>query len=162
MDELSRFTDPWDAIGLRVWRKPERSRLIARLKRIPPRQTIPWRRGYLILRELFGEDYDDRESLELSYAYQRLLVLDWMTGFRVLGFFNEAEVRDYAALAGPPQDSILGHFWYGLLGGESPQEIETIYRRRVAVEKRRRAHRCVIEPFHGDLISQAMRLKGDY
>jgi len=140
MDELSRFTDPWESYGLRVWRQPARSRLIARLKKITPRDTIPWRRGFLVLRELLGEEIDRVEPLELGYAYQRLLVLDWLTGFQALGFFTEAEVRDYALLSGPPQDSILGHFWYGLLGGEAPRDIEKIYRRRtVAALDRRRA-----------------------
>lgn len=144
MDELSRFTDPWDAYGLRAWRTPHKSRLIARLKKIAPRNTIPWRRGFLILRELLGEKIDDVPALELGFAYQRLLALEWSTGFRVLGFFTEAEIRDYALLSGPPQDSILGHFWGGLLAGEPPREIERIYRRQVAALQQRRATRCLI------------------
>ncbi len=140
MDEFSRFTDPWDSYGLRAWRKPERSRLLARLKKVQPRLTVPWRRGFLILRELLGEAIDWADPLDQSYAYQRLLVLDMATGFKVLGFFTEAEVRDYALLSAPPQDSILGHFWYGLLGGESPGEIEKIYwRQTVRALDRRRA-----------------------
>lgn len=142
MEELNRFTDPWDSYGLRVWRQPARSRLIARLKKIQPRTTIPWRRGFLILRELLGEDFERVDALEAAYAYQRLLVLDWLTGFKALGFFTEAEVRDYALLCAPPQDSILGHFWYGLLGGEAPRDIERIYRRQTvrALDRRRAKH----------------------
>lgn len=148
MDELNRFTDPWNSIGLRVWRLGDRSRLIGRLKKIQPRATIPWRRGYLILRELLGEDLDRCDSLDVSYAYQRLLVLDWLTGFKALGFFTETEVRDYALLCGPPQDSILGHYWYGLLGGEAPQDIERIYRRQVGrAIGRRRAVDCNVRCF---------------
>ena len=132
MDELSRFTDPWDAYGLRAWRNPGRSRLIARLKKIRPRDTIPCRRGFLILRELLGEEIDHTDPLDLSYAYKRLLVIEWSTDFKHLKFFTESEVRDYALHFGPPQDSVLGHFWYGLKGGEHPREIERIYRRRLA------------------------------
>ena len=130
MDELSRFADPWNGYGLRAWRQPGRSRLIARLKKIAPRGPIPWRRGFLILRELLGEKLDQVDSLDVGYAYQRLLILDWLTDFKDLGFFTEAEIREYALLSGPPQDSILGHFWSGLLGGEPPREIERIYRRQ--------------------------------
>src|SRR5258706_16430002 len=128
MEELGRFTDPWDGYGLRSWRKPGSNRLIARLKKIHPRPTIPWRRGFLVLRELLGEKIDRVDPLDLNYAYQRLLVIDWATGFKYLGFLTEAEIRDYALLSGPPQDSVLGHFWYGLLGGETPREIDRIYR----------------------------------
>ena len=130
MEELERFTDPLDSYGLRVWRNSDRSRLIARLKKIKPRDTIPWRRGYLNLRELLGEEFDRADPLDQCYAYHRLLILDWLTGFKHLGFFTEQEVRYYALISGPPQDSILGHFWYGLLGGEAPGEIERIYRRQ--------------------------------
>jgi hypothetical protein len=130
MTEIDRFTDPWDCYGLRAYRKPARSRLLARLRRIRRRETIPARRGVLILRELLGEDFDRLGALEVGFAYQRLLVIEWSTGFSHLGFFTEAEVRDYALLHGPPQDSPLGHFWYGLLGGESFGEIETTYRRK--------------------------------
>jgi len=139
MDELGRWTDPWDAYGLRVWRQPARSRLISRLKKIPPRITIPWRRGFLILWQLLGERVEFVDPLELGYAYQRLLVIDWLTEFKELGFFTEAEIREYALLSGPPQDSVLGHFWYGLLGGESPRDIERIYRRQTlaALDHRR-------------------------
>jgi hypothetical protein len=136
MDELGRFSDPWDWYGLRSYRRPRSSRLIARLKKIRPRDTIPFRRGFLILRELLGEALDHVEPLELSYAYQRLLVIDWSTGFGSLGFFSEPEVRSYALLYGPPQDSALGHFWYGLLGGEDPRQIELIYRRRLSAQRR--------------------------
>lgn len=138
MDEIDRFSDPWNSYGLRAWRLGDRSRLIARLKKITARKTIPWRRGYLILRELLGEDLDRLDSLELSYAYQRLLVLDWLTNFKSLGFFTEAEVRDYGLLCAPPQDSILGHFWHGLMGGEAPADIERIYRRQTAAAVHRR------------------------
>lgn len=139
MDEVNRFADPWDSYGLRAWRQPARSRLIGRLKKIKPRDTVPWRRGFLILRELLGEKYEWADPLELGYAYQRLLVLDWLTGFKVLGFFSEEEVRDYGLLCAPPQDSILGHFWYGLIGGEAPADIERIYRRQTAaaIDKQR-------------------------
>ena len=160
MDELHCFADPWNPIGLRIWRRPERSRLIQRLKKIRPRKTIPWRRGYLILRELFGERVDEQDTLELGYAYLRLLTIEWMTGFRCLRFFSESEVREYALLAGPPQDSVLAHYWYGLLGGESPREIERIYRRQVAALERRRANRCPLPRYHGDLIHQVSRFGG--
>jgi hypothetical protein len=161
MDELLCFVDPWNSIGLRIWRRPERNRLVQRLKKIRPRKTIPWRRGYLVLRELFGEKLDEQDTLAIGYAYQRLLAMDWVTGFRCLGFFTEEEVRDYALLAGPPQDSILGHFWYGLLGGETPREIERIYRRLVAAERRRRALRAPLGPYAGDLLRQAARFPGE-
>jgi hypothetical protein len=138
MDEVNRFVDPWDAYGLRAWRYGARSRLIARLKNIPAKKTIPWRRGFFILRDLLGEDLDRVDSLELSYAFQRLLVLDWLTGFKALGFFTEGEIRDYALLCAPPQDSVLGHFWYGLLAGESPRDIERVYRRQTAAAVGRR------------------------
>ena len=154
MDELSRWTDPWNAYGLRVWRQPARSRLIARLKKIPPRMTIPWRRGFFILWQLLGERIEFLEPLELNYAYQRLLLLDWITGFQALGFFTEAEIREYALLSGPPQDSILGHFWYGLLGGESPREIERILRRQALALEHRRADRFSLGGFDGDRIAR--------
>ena len=128
MTEIDRFTDPWDFYGLRAYRRPERSRLLNRLRKIPRRDTIPARRGLLILRELLGEGFDRLGALEAGFAYQRLLVIEWSTGFKHLGFFSEAEIRDYALLDGPPQDSPLGHFWYGLLGGETFHEIEKIYR----------------------------------
>jgi hypothetical protein len=141
MDELCRFTDPWDAYGLRCWRQPGKSRLIGRLRKMRPRDTIPWRRGYLILRGLLGEGLDRVDPLETGYAYHRLLVLDWSTGFRELGYFTETEIRDYALLYGPPQDSVLGHYWYGLLGGETPREIERIYRRQQSPSLAMRAFR---------------------
>src|SRR5262245_21290905 len=150
MDELSRFADPWDSMGLRVWRQPARSRLIARLKKIAPRNTIPWRRGFLILRELLGEKIDQVDALDLGYAYQRLLVIDWLTDFKSLGFFTEAEIREYALLCGPPQDSILGHLWGGLLGGESPRQIERIYRRQRQALERLQANRCSLVGFDED------------
>jgi hypothetical protein len=160
MDELSRFSDPWDSIGLQTWRRPERSRLLARLKRIRPSPTIPWRRGFLILRELFGEKVERRDPLDVDYCFQRLLVLDWLSGFRALGFFNDAEVREYALLNAPPQDSILGHFWYGLLGGEEPRDIDRMYRRQLAARERCRINRCVLDPYRGDMIAQAARFRG--
>lgn len=161
MDELSRFKDPWDPVGLCAWRQPARSRLIARLRKITPRDTIPWRRGFLILRELFGEKVDQVDALDLGYAYQRLLILDWATDFRLLGFFTEAEIREYALLSGPPQDSILGHFWCGLLGGELPRDIERIYRRQQAALNRRRANRCLIGGFDGDRVARVGVSEGE-
>lgn len=130
MDELDRFTNPWDSYGLRAWRNPAKSLLIRRLKVISPRKSIPCRRGFFILRHLLGEELDRVGPLELSYAYQRLLIVDWSTRFQALGFFNESEIRAYALLYGPPQDSTLGHFWYGLLGGEDLKDVELICRRR--------------------------------
>jgi len=130
MNELDRFTDPYDWIGLRGWRHPERSRIFRRLKALKPRPTILGRRAFLLLRDLFGGPIDELPGLELEYAVQRLMVLDWSTGFEVLGFFTEEEVRDHSRLYGPPVESVLGHFWYGLLGHEEPRDIERVYLRR--------------------------------
>jgi hypothetical protein len=130
MNELCRFTDPWDWIGLRGWRRPEKSRVYRRLGALQPRPTILGPRAFLLLRDLFGGPIDELPPLETEYAVQRLMVLDWSTGFKVLKFFTEEEVRDHSRLYGPPVDSVLGHFWYGLLGGETSSEIERILLRR--------------------------------
>jgi hypothetical protein len=58
------------------------------------------------------------------------MVLDWSTNFGVLGWFKEEEIREHSLLYGPPEDSILGHFWYGLLGGEKLADIERLFLRR--------------------------------
>src|SRR5882762_5908035 len=96
MNELGRFADPWDWYGLRVWRHPERSRLVGRLRRIEVPSTIPCLRGYAILRALLGEDVECAGYQDLSHAYQRLLLVEWLTSFRELGRFHEFEIRAYA------------------------------------------------------------------
>ena len=126
MEEIERFSDPWDGVGLRAWRHPKKSRLLRRLRRQHPRATLAERRGYYVLRDFFGEVVDRIGSLALEYAYQRLLVLDWSTRFRQLGFFTEEEIRSHARVYGPPQESLLGHFWYGLIRDESLGEIERL------------------------------------
>ena len=139
MKELDRFTDPDDWYGLRSWRYPKKSRLLGRLMKLHPRKTIPPRRGFNLLRDFFGEVIERTGSLELEYAYQRLLTLDWLSGFGVLKFFSEEEIRSHALLYGPPSESVLGHFWYGLLEREAPGDIERIYLRRETV--RHKAYR---------------------
>ena len=135
MEEVERFSDPWDGYGLRAWRRPGKSRLLRRLSMQHPRVTPAERRGYFVLRDFFGEGVDRIGSLALEYAYQRLLVLDWSTRFRRLGFFTEEEIRSHARILGPPQESLLGHFWYGLNRGQSLKEIERSY---LAQERGRR------------------------
>lgn len=129
MSEIIRFTDPYDPYGLWALRRAEKSRLFGRLAKLRPPATIPWRRGYFILWKLWGAAIERLLVAELERAFQRLLVLDWMTKFEILGFFTEEEIRSYAVFAGPPEDSVLGHFWYGLLGREDLSDIEKIIRR---------------------------------
>lgn len=132
MDEITRFADPYDTVGLRAWKTPGRSRLLRRLKALTPRPTVPGRRGYYLLRDLLGDGVEELPSLEMEYCYQRLLLLDWTTEFRELGFFTEEEIRAHAVLYGPPTDSAIGHYWYGLLGREDRREIDRILRRKVS------------------------------
>jgi hypothetical protein len=134
MDEIERWTDPWDGYGLRAWRHPRKSRLLARLKAIRPVGATPDRLGFHILRNHLGQAVEELGPFEYGYAYERLIVLDWSTRFRVLKFFDPEHIRTYARSYGPPGGSILGHYWYGLLGGEELSEIE----RRHCLELRRR------------------------
>jgi hypothetical protein len=135
-DELARFSDPWDEIGLDSWRRPGESDLLARLKGTAPMDAPLEPRGLQVLARLWGDRVLALRWLESGYAIERLMVLDWMTGFRVLGFFTEEEIRGFAVLYGPPERSILGQFWYGLLGGESLADIERIFRRRARADAR--------------------------
>jgi hypothetical protein len=124
MTDFDRFFDPEDAIGLRAWREPGMNRLFRRLAKIAPRPTIPERRAVYILMELFGDRVLDLPTKVFARGFERLMVLDWITGFRFLAFFTEKEVREHALLYEPPCLSKLGHFWHGLLQGESPSAID--------------------------------------
>jgi hypothetical protein len=124
MTDFERFFNPEDAIGLRAWREPAMNRLFRRLGRILPRPTIPERRAIYILMALFGDRVLDLPSAVFHRGFERLMVLDWITGFRFLGFFTEKEVREHASLYSPPCLSKLGYFWHGLLQGESLATID--------------------------------------
>ena len=130
MDELNRFSDPYDDFGLRAWHAPRKNRLLKRWAKLKLKPTIPTRRGFYLLQDYFGKPLDWLGALELEYAFQRLLILDWSTKFRFLGFFTEVEIRGHAQLNGPPEASVLGHYWYGLLGREDLRDVERISRRR--------------------------------
>lgn len=135
MDEIKRWTDPWDGYGLRTWKHPRKSRLLERLRAILPVGATPERLGFHILRNLLGKGVEILPPLDYGYAYERLIVLDWSTRFKTLRFFDPQYVRTYARSYGPPAESVLGQYWYGLLGGEELLEIE----RRYLLEFRRRA-----------------------
>lgn len=65
MEEIARFSDPFDCYGLQAWKNPGRSRLLRRLKKLKPRPSIPPRRGYHLLRELLGEGMEGLLDLRL-------------------------------------------------------------------------------------------------
>jgi hypothetical protein len=125
-DEFTRFFDPDDWLGLRTWACPDRSRLLRRLKKLVPRDTILDRRGMHLLRDYFGDRVLDLGFNTMSYGVMRLVAIDWVTDFQVLGFFRREEVEEYARVHGPPDQTVLSHFWYGLKGGDRPGEIERI------------------------------------
>lgn len=122
--EFDRFFDPDDWIGLRSWAYPDKSKLLQRLKRIQPRDTVLDRRGLHILKEHFGNDVMRISFNDFSYGLMRLIAIDWLTQFKVLRFFQEEEVRDYARVHGPPERSVLAEYWYGLFSREEPGQIE--------------------------------------